>query len=404
MSSSSSSSSFGPSDAEDRRVASVAATGLLGTGPEERFDRITRLAQELLDAPMSYLNLVDDVSLVVKSPQVVGEPAPRFPYGTAFCEYTVHGVGVFEVPDAQADPRFAHTPAVTEFGVRSYAGVPLRAGDGEAVGTLCVMRPDPRTLSAAERARLAELGRWAEGELRAGAPGRSVPLDRSRGLRVDGVVSALSVPFGEVSGDLHSWRRDGSGLTVTVGDVMGKGVVAGGLAERLRASLDSPAGPASGSDSDPDSGPAAALARAARELEPRLAELGAFVTLFHARVDDSGRVDYVDAGHGLTVVVPAVPTAPVERLASRDLPLGVQDAASGWAMRSLQLQPGDTLLSVTDGVLELDDSTLDSLLRLAEDLRARSDVDGFLDGVAARVEVAGTDDDVTVLVVTVPPR
>lgn len=386
-------------EAEERRLAAIEATGLLGTGPEERFDRITRLAQELLDAPMSYLNLVDDVSLVVKSPQAVGEPAPRYPYGTAFCEYTVHGTGLFEVPDAQSDPRFAHTPAVTVFGVRSYAGVPLRTDDGEAVGTLCVMHPEARTLSADERARLGELGRWAEGELRmgAGSPGRrSGSGGAGSGVRSEGAVSALSLPLGEISGDLYAWQRTGSGLTVTVGDVMGKGVVAGSVADELRASL--------ASSSSSASGPDVALARAAASLEPRLSSLGAFVTLFHARIDDSGRVDYVDAGHGLTLIVPASDGDPVERLASRDLPLGVQGAASGWAPRTVQLQPGDTLLSVTDGVLELDDSTLDSLLRLADELRARPDVGGFLDGVAARVEVAAVDDDVTVLVVTRPER
>jgi hypothetical protein len=303
----------------------------------------------------------------------------------------VHGSGLFEVPDARADPRFAETPAVTQFGVRSYAGVPLRTGDGEAVGTLCVMHPEARRLTADERARLGELGRWAEGEIRVGRSSGSPARSGSRAVRSDGSVSALSLPFGEVSGDLHAWERSGSAVTVTVGDVMGKGAVAGALAEELRAGLASSA-----------SGPAVALARAAASLEPRLASLGAFVTLFHARIDDSGRVEYVDAGHGLTLVVPASDTEPVERLASRDLPLGVQDAASGWAPRTVQLQPGDTLLSVTDGVLELDDSTLDSLLRLADELRARPDIGGFLDGVAARVEVAAVDDDVTVLVVSLP--
>nr|WP_305847255.1 PP2C family protein-serine/threonine phosphatase [Herbiconiux sp. VKM Ac-2851] len=195
---------------------------------------------------------------------------------------------------------------------------------------------------------------------------------------------------------MHAWQRSGSAVTVTVGDVMGKGAVAGALAEELQASL--------ASSSSSASGPAVALARAAASLEPRLASLGAFVTLFHAVIDDSGSVEYVDAGHGLTLIVPASDTAPVERLASRDLPLGVQDAASGWAPRTVQLQPGDTLISVTDGVLELDDSTLDSLLRLADELRSRPDVGGFLDGVAARVEVAAVDDDVTVLVVTLPAR
>jgi serine phosphatase RsbU (regulator of sigma subunit) len=141
------------------------------------------------------------------------------------------------------------------------------------------------------------------------------------------------------------------------------------------------------------------VGRAAAELDGRLGELGAFATLFHGRLDGgTGILDYVDAGHGLTLVVSA--SGKSERLASRDMPLGVQSPGQGFAPGRVQLQPGDTLLSVTDGALDLYDSTLGALLSIAEELRTRPDVDGFFDGMAARVAVTEVDDDVTVLVVT----
>jgi serine phosphatase RsbU (regulator of sigma subunit) len=128
-------------------------------------------------------------------------------------------------------------------------------------------------------------------------------------------------------------------------------------------------------------------------------ELGAFVTLFHARVDTgTGRVDYVDAGHGLTLHLRA--DGGVERLWSRDMPLGIQNPTAGFSPRSVVLQPGDTLVSVTDGALDVYDSTLASLDRIAAELRGQPSVGEFLDGLAARIAVSTVDDDVTVLVIT----
>ena len=377
---------------EDARLEALAAVGVLGTPPEERYDRITRLAQELLHAPMSYLNMVDRDSLVVKSPQPEPGPAPRYPYGTAFCEYTVHGDGLFEVPDARHDPRFSETPAVTQFGVGSYAGVPLRVPGGLAVGTLCIMHPEARSLSADDRSRLEALGRWAEGELRVGlevpvdpADAGADALDRPT-LHAGSVdATALALPFGEVSGDLYGWSGD---------DAMGKGPRAGAVAEALRASLHSRAR----ADGDAES-PADALRRAARELAPRLDELGAFVTLVHARIDArTGVVEFADAGHGLTLHLGS--TGTTTRLASHDMPLGLQDDEQGWSVQRVQLERGDILLSVTDGVLDAYDSTLASLDRVAEELRAQPAVPAFLDSMAARIAIARVDDDVTILAIT----
>ena len=45
---------------EAARVEALRALGVLDTQPEERFDRITRLATVLLDVPISLVSLVDD--------------------------------------------------------------------------------------------------------------------------------------------------------------------------------------------------------------------------------------------------------------------------------------------------------------------------------------------------------
>ena len=45
---------------EDRRLAALHALKLLDTPSEERFDRITRLAQHIFAVPVAYISLVDE--------------------------------------------------------------------------------------------------------------------------------------------------------------------------------------------------------------------------------------------------------------------------------------------------------------------------------------------------------
>jgi len=46
---------------ENIRVASLHSLNILDTKPEERFDRLTRLAKRLFGVPIAMVNLVDSV-------------------------------------------------------------------------------------------------------------------------------------------------------------------------------------------------------------------------------------------------------------------------------------------------------------------------------------------------------
>ena len=62
------------------------------------------------------------------------------------------------VPDARSDERFADNPFVTEDPqVVFYAGVPLVAEAGYALGTICIIDSKPRTLSAKQYEALSAL-------------------------------------------------------------------------------------------------------------------------------------------------------------------------------------------------------------------------------------------------------
>ena len=52
---------------EHARLAALRELGLLDTPPEERFDRVVRLAQRIFDVPTVAVNLIDEDRLFTKS-------------------------------------------------------------------------------------------------------------------------------------------------------------------------------------------------------------------------------------------------------------------------------------------------------------------------------------------------
>ena len=94
------------------------------------------------------------------------------------------------------------------------------------------------------------------------------------------------------------------------------------------------------------------VASVAEQLSDDLARTGTFVTLFHANLEmASGRLVYVDAGHGIAGLVRAGGVE-VEVFGSEDLPMGINDDAD-WSSREVTMQPGDMLVIASDGLLDL---------------------------------------------------
>ena len=97
---------------EAARLAALRALNVLDTEAEERFDRITRLAQEVFDAPIALVSLVDESRQWFKSRQ--GLAATQTPRDVSFCGHAILGDDVLVVPDASQDVRFADNPLVVE--------------------------------------------------------------------------------------------------------------------------------------------------------------------------------------------------------------------------------------------------------------------------------------------------
>ena len=155
-----------PAD-EDRRLGALHALDVLDSAPEERFDRYTRDVAALLDVPIALVSLVDSDRQWFKSRH--GTDAAQTPRDMSLCAHAIHGLDVFQVPDALADDRFADNPMVRgEPRLRFYAGMPLQLSDGTVVGTLCVMDDRPRRLDDDQLDELRRFGRLVAAELEAG--------------------------------------------------------------------------------------------------------------------------------------------------------------------------------------------------------------------------------------------
>lgn len=151
---------------EDARLESLRELWLLDTEPEERFDRVTRMAQRLFDVPIAAFSLVDSERVWFKSK--IGLDFPEMQRGDAFCSHAILTDGIIQVEDAADDPRFRHSPIVKAApGVRFYAGFPVRSAERRRVGVLAIMDTKPRLLSADDLNSLADLATGIEGEISA---------------------------------------------------------------------------------------------------------------------------------------------------------------------------------------------------------------------------------------------
>jgi diguanylate cyclase (GGDEF)-like protein len=154
-----------PVDEQDR-LATLRSLNILDTPPEERFDRLTRMAKRLFDVPISLVSLVDEERQWFKS--CVGLKASETPRDISFCGHAILGNDLFIIANAKEDARFKDNPLVVDDpNIRFYAGCPIRAMDGRKLGTLCIIDKKPRNFDKRDLEALVDLAAMVECELAA---------------------------------------------------------------------------------------------------------------------------------------------------------------------------------------------------------------------------------------------
>ncbi|GAB5077470.1 PP2C family protein-serine/threonine phosphatase [Arthrobacter sp. AD-310] len=208
-------------------------------------------------------------------------------------------------------------------------------------------------------------------------------------IRVEGYdVAGLFRPSRSVGGDFYDWYQTPGGLHLTFADAMGKGMGAALIAATVRAVMRS-----TGHRQDLDG----AFASASKAIATDLDSSNSFVTLFHARLDAaSGKVSYVDAGHGLALHVQAGGAA--ARLPSAGPPVGAW-AGTDWPQSTFELAPGDSLVVVSDGVLDVFESVGDFTEAVRNATQGHRSAHAASSAIMALAPAETAEDDVTVVVV-----
>jgi EAL domain-containing protein (putative c-di-GMP-specific phosphodiesterase class I)/GGDEF domain-containing protein len=139
---------------EEQRLGALHELNLLDTPPSESFDRITRMASQIFNLPISAVSLTDRDRQWFKSR--VGVDHCSIPRDRAPCAQVAESSKVLVIPDFMQDACYADS-TLGRSGIRFYAGAPLITREGYSLGALCVLGTEPRVAVASEVAALKDL-------------------------------------------------------------------------------------------------------------------------------------------------------------------------------------------------------------------------------------------------------
>lgn len=149
---------------ERERLNALNSLKIIDTDPEERFDRITRIAKKLFDVPIALVSLVEENRQWFKAQE--GLDAKETPRDISFCAHAILNDGIMIVEDASQDKRFWDNPLVQgNPKIRFYLGCPLKIKKEFMVGTLCIIDAKVRQFSAADQETIRDLADMVQAEL-----------------------------------------------------------------------------------------------------------------------------------------------------------------------------------------------------------------------------------------------
>lgn len=140
------------------RPAVPASACHIDWNPQDEFKDLLKLAAAICEVPDGAINLLQQEGGLFKV--YVGQSVMEVPLDSWFCSHTIRQHDLFMVPDLRADPCFCNSQFVTgKPYLRFYAGYPLIANNGCAVGSLCIYDFAPHRLTAMQQQVLSVLAR-----------------------------------------------------------------------------------------------------------------------------------------------------------------------------------------------------------------------------------------------------
>ena len=135
---------------ESARLEALRSLQILDTDAEDDYNRLVDFVARMCEVPICLVSLVDAERQWFKARH--GLEVCQTGRDVSLCGHAILEDGILEIPDTHLDARCDGNPLV--YGpphIRFYAGAPIRDEQGLAVGTVCVIDQQPRTLATPQR-------------------------------------------------------------------------------------------------------------------------------------------------------------------------------------------------------------------------------------------------------------
>ncbi|UZJ64462.1 GAF domain-containing protein [Sphingobacterium sp. KU25419] len=142
---------------ELERIRQLRTYELLGLGKDPELDVFAQAACLIADCPASLIAMMEEDTQRIQS--CVGMELDTVERRNTVCQYTIMSKDVLVINDTLEDPRSSANPLIREGNIRFYAGVPLLDDEGNALGTICVIDFEPKSLTSKQVDSLAQLGK-----------------------------------------------------------------------------------------------------------------------------------------------------------------------------------------------------------------------------------------------------
>jgi Stage II sporulation protein E (SpoIIE)/GAF domain len=381
-------------------------------GEDRPFDRLVRLAAQVLRAPLAVVAVLEEEQVYLNARFVGPLPAldPMHAMATAFAQRIARAGVITMIADAAVDARTCDDPWILAMGLRGLAAYPIEGLDGDLLGTLFVADTEPRDWTADDLAILASLADLGASKVTLRGAARradamaellqhSMLTDLPQVSHIQLVSRYLPAQdSAQVGGDWYDAFVLPDGVTaLVIGDVAGHDMPAAAQMGQLRNLL-------RGIAWHTNPAPHAVIAG----LDTTAHGLGVtdLATAVYARIEAKGagrwQLRWANAGHPPPLLVTTD-----GQIRYLDHPSGVLLAFgdSHYDDGTVALPPLSTLLLYTDGLVESRHRDIDLGLKRLRTTAAQAcqwPLEQFCDHVLSELALGQNEDDVTLLAVRVP--
>lgn len=349
---------------EPARLAALHDLDILYSPPEAAFDRITDELARIFNVSISTIAFIDADRQFYKAKHDMPETASIrvVPRDISICSHVVGINQPLIIEDLTLDPNFSDHIILTQYGVRFYAGAPLRTDTGQPIGSLCIADHRPHHLSDTEKALLDLVARNVMAEVKLRAATRrlaqrnfEMEQDLSQARAVQRfllppaaiacgsfAIHHLYHPYDQLGGDfVDVLLRDDKSAAILLADVTGHGASAALTAAMTKTAFLRHA---------PSAQKPADLLNALNRDLFNASPSFQFMTALAAILTCDGVLHLASAGHPQPLLIRdrAADTIPVPS----QIPLLIEPDAEYSNDLSLSLQKSDRVLLYTDGATE----------------------------------------------------